>query len=420
MECQGAEPEFWRQSYYVTLSEDNQMKKVLTLLICILSIITVGFSQIQYKDEKNVLVTVQGWGKAVGDTKLSAMQNGVETIVLDMLSTPEEKLKFQEQKEAFLAEAGKYVFDYSIKRKILEKGIHDGEKYKMTMTLELLINKEELRKELENRTIIQTAKEMRKQLDNFTIMPYVDDQKSSNAFSIKKDLVYAKIGSFLQSQHIPFIGEEEIKNIEANEEIIALEKSASAASGEEDLLLQLARNTRADFYIKVVGHVDQTNVEGVSCFKVSISISVYTVMTAENIASQTGYSRPLSFSSEDASISAGIEEAVNSSMPDIMNKLFLFWKDYIKEGRPYKLVFYDYDFNEFAKIRRMLIEMSPQIKLLKKVGNIASFLVWYTGPLDELLFEVPGRIELNLKEDPTILGNTLRFFRKEPGSKEGH
>lgn len=413
MECKRAELELRRKSYHVTIEkEDNPMKKKLSFIICILFIITAAFSQLRYIDEKNVAVTVQGWGKEVGDVKMNAMQNGVETVVLDMLSTPEEKIKFQEQKETILTVANRFVFNYSIKRKLLEKGIHNGKKYKMSMTLELLINKEELRKELENRAIIQTAAEVRKKLDNFTIMPYVDEQKSSLAFSVRKDMVYAKIGSFLQNQHIPFISEEEIKNIEANEEMIALEKSASANSGEEDLLLQLARNTMADFYIKIIGHIDETKVERVSCFKVSISVSVYTVMTAENIASQTGYSRPLSLSSEDASISAGIEEAMNGSMPNIMNKLFLFWKDYIKEGRPYKLVFYDYDFNEFAGIRRMLNEMSPQVKLLKKVGNIASFLVWHTSPLDELLFEVPGRMELNLKEDPIILGNTLRFFRK--------
>lgn len=388
------------------------MRKTLIFLICIQCIIPAVIAQILSNDEKNVAVTAQGWGKKVGDTKMSAFQTGVETVVLDMLSTPEERTKFLEKKETFLVEADKYVSGYKIKRKMLENGTHRGKKYKMIMTLELIINKEELRKELENRTIIQAAKELRKQLDNFTIMPYVDEQKSSSAFSKRKDMVYAKIGSFFQNQHIPFIGEDEIKNIEANEEVIALEKSSSASNGEEDLLLQLARNTRADFYIKIVGHVDETRVEGVTCFKVSIAISVYTVMTAESIASQTGYSRSLSLSSEDTSISAGIEEAVNSSMPDIMNKLFLFWKDYIKEGRPYKLVFYDYDFSEFAEIRRVLKEMASQVKLLQKAGNIVSFLVWYNGSSDELLFEVPGRLELHLKEDPTILGNTLRFFRK--------
>jgi hypothetical protein len=388
------------------------MRKKLVFLLCILHVIPLLFSQIQYKDEKDVYVIAPGYGIKVSDAKMDAMKTGIEILIKDMLTTPEEKTKFQEQKENFLSEADKYVHNYKFKRKIQQKGKHHGKKYKIIVTLELLVNKEELRKTLEDFSIIQASKELRKQLDHFTLMPYVDEQKSARAFAVRKDMVYAKIGSFLQNQHIPFIGEEEIKNIEANEEIIALEKSSSADKGEEDLMLQLARNTNADFYIKVVGHVAETRVEGINCFKVSISITVYTVMTGENIASQTGYSRPLSLSSEDASISAGIEEAVNSTMHDIMDKLRLFWKDYVKEGRPYKLIFYDYDLSEFAKIRRVLKEMTPQVKLLKWVGNIASFIVWYNGAVDDLLFEIPGRIELNLKENPTILGNTLRFFRK--------
>jgi hypothetical protein len=147
-------------------------------------------------------------------------------------------------------------------------------------------------------------------------------------------------------------------------------------------------------------------------FKVSISISAYTVMTGENIASQTGYSRPLTLSSKDASISAGMEEAINSAMGDIMNKLRLFWKDYVADGRPYKLVFYDYSFGEVGSIRRVLQNMTNQIKLGTRAGNVTSFTVWYDGQLDDLLFEIPGRIELNLKEDPIVLGNTIRFFRE--------
>lgn len=388
------------------------MKKIIILLLFVVSMVSLSFSQVMNRDEKTVSVIAQGWGKKVGDTRMNAMKSGVEIVVKEMLSTPEEKARFREQRNDVLAGVGKYVFDYRIKRKIKQKGKRGGKKYKMIMTLELSINKEQLRKDLEDRQIIRSFRELRRQLDHFTIMPYVDEQKSSRAFVVKKDLVYAKIGSFLQNRHIPFIGEEEIKKIEADEEIIALEKSASADTGEEDLMLQLARNTRADFYIKIVGHVEETAVETVTCFKVSISITVYTVMTGENIASQTGYGRPLSLSSPDASISAGIEEAVNGTMDDILAKLRLFWKDYVKEGRPYKLVFYDYAFSEFAGIRRVLKEMNSRVKLLKKVGNIASFMIWYNGPLDELLFEVPGRMELNLKEDPAILGNTLRFFRK--------
>ncbi len=388
------------------------MRKSIILLILIAFTAALSYAQVISRDEKTVSVIAQGWGKKVGDTKIDAMRTGVETVIKGMLTTPGEQANFRQHKDALRAEAEKYVFNYKIKRKIAQKGKRLGKRYKLIMTLVLIVNKEELRKELEARGIIMSSGALRKKLDNFTLMPYVDEKKSSRAFLVKKDLVYAKIGSYLQNQHIPFIGEEEIKSIEANEEIINLEKSAAADNGEEDLMLQLARNTRADFYIKVVGHVSESVVAGTTCFKVSLSVTVYTVMTGQNIASQTGYSRPLSLSSADVSISAGIEEAVNGAMNDIMNKLRLFWKDYVKDGRPYKLVFYDYPFNEIAKIRRVLKTMSPSIKLLKKVGNIASFMVWYNGQIDDLLFEVPGRIELALKEDPTVLGNTIRFFRK--------
>jgi hypothetical protein len=389
------------------------MKQIALILVFVISLPLFTYSQVINRDEKTVTVTAQGWGKRVGDTKLDAMRTGLETVINEMLTTPLEKIKFQEQKQMLLANAEKYIFDYYIKRKIQQKGKQRGQKYKLIMTLELTVNKEELRKELESLNIIASSMDLRKKLDNFTLMPYVDEKKSSRAFLVKKDLVYAKIGSYLQNQHIPFIGEEEIKSVEQNEEIINLEKSGAADGGEEDLMLQLARNTTADFYIKIVGHVNENHVGGAVCYKVNLSVTVYTVMTGENIASQTGYSRPLSLSSPGVSIAVGIEEAVNGAMNDVMDKLRLFWKDYVRDGRPYKLVFYDYPFNEIGQIRRVLKAMTTRIKLIKRVGNVASFMVWYDGQMDDLLFEVPGRMELNVKEPPTTLGNTIRFFRKQ-------
>jgi hypothetical protein len=388
------------------------MKKITILLLFVVSVAGLPFSQVMNRDEKTVTVTAQGWGKKVGDTLMDALKSGVETVINGMLSTPGEREKFLEQRSDFMANAERYVFDYRIKRKILQKGKRGGKKYKMIMTLELMINKEQLRKDLEERKIIRSFKELRKQLDHFTIMPFVDEKKSSEDFSLKKDLVYAKVGAYFQDRGIPHIGEEEIKKIEGYEETIALEKSSSGDKGEEDIMLQMARNTLADFYIKIIGHVEETAVAGVSCFKVSISITVYTVMTTENIASQTGYSRPLSLSSHDASISAGIEEALNSSMDDVLIRMHRFWKDYVKEGKPYKVVFYDYDLSEIAALRRVLKQMATHVKLLKKSNNIASFLIWYKGQADDLLFGMPGRAELHLKEDPVMLGNTIHFFRK--------
>ncbi|MCP4155813.1 MAG: hypothetical protein GY757_49265 [bacterium] len=389
------------------------MKKHTIFCLIILCTIGTAFSQGLSRADNTISLTARGWGKNRAETKLDAIKRGVETVVLDMLTTTEEKQNFREKGKLILEDANKYIFDYKIKRTIKEKGKLREKKYNWTMTLKLKIKIGELRKDLEFNGIILSSKELMKKLYNFKIMPYVDEKKSSPGFVSKKDIVYAKIGAYFQNHHIPFIGEEEIRKSESNEEIIALDKSFSANLGEEDLLLQLARNTRADFYIKIVGHIDETQFEGIAGVKTSISITIYTVMTAENIASQTGYSPSYSLSSRALSVSAGIEKAISSSMHDIINKMRLFWKDYAKGGRPYQVILYDYSLGEFARIRRVLKEMVTQIRLDKKVGNVTSFTVWYKKPLEELLFELPARVELNQKEDPIIIGNTVRFFRKE-------
>lgn len=387
------------------------MKNVLCLLLVIAYTFTFSFS-----DEKHVLVVARGWGKKVSGTKLNAERNGVESLVNDMLTTEEERANFRDKKKMVLAEADKYVQNYRIKQKIKQSGKHRGKKYKLIMTLELKINKEELRKDLVTYGIILSSKALKESLDNFTIMPFVDEKKSSPEFSEKKDQVYARIGSYLQNQDISYIGEEEIRNIQANEELIALDRSSSADMGEEDLLLQLARNTKADFYIKVVGIVEESYTHGNAGYKTGIAITAYTVMTGETIASQTGHSPAYSLSSRGTSVSAGIEKAVDGAMHDIINNMRRFWKNYIKDGKPYKLIFYDFSFNELRKIRNMLKEMNPdgRLKMDKKAGNMASFTIWYKGQKDDLLFEVPGRLDelrLPLKEDPDFIGNTIRFFR---------
>jgi len=389
------------------------MMKKLFILFAILLFTISAFTQIVPIDEKTVKVTARGYGDKMDDTKQIAFENGIDIVINDIITMSEEKMKYQQNKISLLKEAEKYITNYKVKKKIKADGEYKGEDYDLIVTLEMTVNKDYLRKDLETMGIIKSSKDLRKQLDNFSIMPKISEDNSSEVFIENKNIASARIASYLQNQHIPVIGEEEIEDIQKNEEILNLTKSEAAQNGEEDIALQIARNTHADFYIKVIGKVEKAIKDGFKAFKVNVTISAYTVMTGEHIASQTGYSQPYTLSSKDASISAGIEEAINSSMDDIMNKLRLFWKDYVADGRPYKLVFYDYPFGELAKIRRTLKNMSNRIKLAKKAGNIASFIIWYDGQIDDLLFEVPGRINLSLKEDPTLLGNTIRFYREE-------
>jgi len=391
------------------------MKKIFVAALLLVSVVVGVMAQIEPIDEKTAWITSIGYGNKAEDTKLDAAMNAVQKYVEDLLTMQDEKQKFQQNKKVFLAQATKYIYEYSIKTNVEAKGkLPDGRSYKRTMTFKMKVNTEEIRKDLETMGIIASSKDLQKQLDNFTIMAFVDEKKSDQTFMQFKDIAETKISSYLQNQHIPTVNADEIKEVEGKRELINLMKSTVADTGEEDPILQLSRMTNADIYVKVIGRLEEMRVEGQLAYKATITINAYAVMTAEQIASQTGYSKPMSLSSKSVSVSAAIEESINSAMSDIMNKLRLFWKDYAADGKPYVIVLTDYPFAEQGQIRTVLKEISEnRIKLGKKAGNNTSFTIWYKGQIDDLVFDLPGRIEMNLKEDPSILGNTVFFFRQK-------
>ncbi len=386
------------------------MKKIVVVaLLCVSAILSV-VAQIEPIDEKTAWITSIGYGNKTEDTKLDSAKNAVDKYVSDLLTMTDEKQKYQQNKVAFLAQSAKYIYEYQIKTNVESKGTTpDGRKYKKTMTFKMKVNTEEIRKDLETMGIIAGSKNLRQQLDNFTIMPYLDEEKSDATFMKYKDIAETKISSYLQNQHIPTINADEIKKVEQKKELINLVKSTAADTGEEDIMLQMSRMTNANIYIKVIGRLEKVLTKGVEGYKGTITINAFDVMTAEQIASQTGYSDVMTMTSATVSASAAIEQAVNSAMSDIMNKLRLFWKDYVADGAPYTIILKDFSFSEQGQIRNILKEMG-RIKLGKRAGNNTSFTLWYKGQLDDLVFDLPGRINFEIK-DPEILGNTVFFYR---------
>lgn len=388
------------------------MKKIVVVALLCISAVVGMMAQIEPIDEKTAWITSIGYGNKAEDTKLDSAKNAVDKYVSDLLTMTDEKQKYQQNKNTFLAQSAKYIYEYKPITNIETKGkTPDGRTYKRTMTFKMKVNTEEIRKDLETMGIIAGSKDLRKQLDNFTIMPYVDTERSDALFLQYKDIAETKISSYLQNQHIPTVNVDEIKSVEQKKELINLMKSTASDVGEEDIMLTMARGTNADLYIKVIGRLEKILVSGQTGYKATITINAFAVMTAEQIASQTGYGKPLTMSSATASISATVEEAVNSAMSDIMNKLRLFWKDYVADGNPYVIILKDFSFSEQSQIRNILKDMG-RIKLGKRAGNNTSFTLWYKGQIDDLVFDLPGRISFDIK-DPEILGNTVFFYRQQ-------
>jgi len=197
--------------------------------------------------------------------------------------------------------------------------------------------------------------------------------------------------------------------------MLAMIKGSAGQEGEEDPALQIARNTPADIFIKITARIETGDYRGNTTKKVVLTVGAYTVMTGEFIGSGQGMSEPLALSSDGASVGAGIDQAMNQAMTRVMDRLTSFWRDYTKNGRPIKLVFTDFSFGDIRWVREALQVIASDQKRLKAAGNVSEYMVWYEGSAEDLMYELYDVLmahDVPLSEDPVMISNTIRFYRK--------
>ncbi len=374
-------------------------------------------AQIEILDEKTVIVTARGTAEGSKRKKVreemafeEAMLNAIRIVVNDMLRQEEDRQAFDEVRDEFFAKRDQYVYNYSYVR----KNNYDKPIYKTTVTLEVRINRDRIRQILIEMDIIEAADDVREELDRFTIMPYLDVMESDAEALEYKDLFYTHVRVYFEDQNIPTVGEQEARAIEMDEELVNLSKGSAGAEGEEDMILQLSRNTPADIFVKIVARIESGTYGGATTKKVILSVGAYNAMTGEFIGSNDGYSEPLALSGDQASIGAGIDQAMNMAMPKVMDRITSFWREYLRNGRPVKVIFTDFSFDDIRHIREGLRTMTNDQKRMTAAGNVAEFMVWYDGSVEDLMYEVYDLLRaynMSLNEDPAIVANSIRFYR---------
>jgi hypothetical protein len=376
-------------------------------------------AQITVLDEKTVKVEARGMIDGIKSKKKreglafkKAKENAVLMVVNDMLREADEVAAFEKIKEEFLEASDTYIQHASYKH----KANYDKPAYQTTVVLDVRIDRDLLQKELIKRGIIAAAADVRKELDRFAIMPYLDVAGSSDEALKYKELFYTRVRVFFEDQNIPTVGQDEAMAIEMDEEMLAMAKGSAGKEGEEDPALQIARNTPADIFIKITATVESGTYAGNVTKKVILTVGAYNVMTGEFIGSGQGFSEPMALSSEGASVGAGIDQAMNSAMTRVMDRVTSFWRDYVKDGRPIKLVFTDFTFEDTRWIRKSLQELAKDQKRLKAAGNVSEYMVWYDGSAEDLMYELYDVfVDNNVPqaEDPVLISNTIRFYRQK-------
>jgi hypothetical protein len=96
---------------------------------------------------------------------------------------------------------------------------------------------------------------------------------------------------------------------------------------EEDPGYQLALALGSDVYIVFAGLVHQSN-------KVTMQIKAYETTTGRLLGTETGYS-----ASRPGPAEPLVEEAVNSAIDKVLQRLVNYWQDDVKKGIQYKLIF---------------------------------------------------------------------------------
>ncbi len=371
-------------------------------------------AQIEVIDEKLVRVTASGHAEKgrrktrERNARDMALRNAVEQVVNDLLRDAVEREAFANVQGDFYQDVNRYIQDYSFKKK------NDDNK-RMNVVLSVVVNKDLIQQTLVQLGVIQAAKEARRELDRFTIMPYLDEANSSPEALKYKELFYTRVRVFFEDQGIPTVGQEEVAAAESDEEYLAKVKGSVGEAGDEDPALMVARNTPADILVKITATIETGSYGGAVTKKVILTIGAYTVMTGEFIGSGDGFSEPLALSSESASVAAGIDQAMNNAMSRVMDRISSFWRDFVKEGRPIKLIFTDFDFGDIRWVRDALKTLVNDQKRLKAAGNVSEFMVWYDGSAEDLmytLYDVFQEHDVPLAEDPVLISNTIRFYKK--------
>ncbi len=399
------------------------MKRIQQSLIWVLAIVFIagGFgkvlAQVEMLDERTAIVTARGVAEGMKKKKdreavafERAMDNAVIMVVNDMLRESDERKRFEEIQDQFLVKRDEVIQNFSY----ISKNNYDKPHYKTTITLEVRLNRDRLRQMLIDWNIIKAADDVREELDRFSIMPYIDTANSDPEALEYKDLFYTRVRVFFEDQNIPTIGLDEATALEADEQFVALQKSSTGEEGVEDAILTISRATPADIFVKITPRIETGKYGGATTKKVILSVGAYSAMTGEFIGSNQGFSEPLAMSSDGASVGAAIDQAMNAAMPRVMDVITSFWRDYAKNGRPVKLIFTDFSFDDIRNVRSALQDMTNDQKRLKAAGNVTEYMVWYDGDVEELMYDLYDALRaynIPLSEDPAMVANSIRFYR---------
>jgi hypothetical protein len=280
-----------------------------------------------------VTVNATGLGKndkeAILDLRKCAINFVLNLGTDPLLSTPAAKNQFTGMAEEFFGNASinKYISweantVVSAVRTRLPNG-RDG----MKITKSVRVNKKQLTDDLSAKGIIFSHEELSDAVGMPTIMVIPEVNKDQTPLQVFEANPLAKhaaavIESYLTARKYDVVVPRAIDQIN---EMTRLHGDIKGA--EEDMGYQLALALGSDIYIVFAGTAYENN-------KVTLQIRAYETTTGRLLGTETGYS-----ASRPGPAEPLVEEAVNSAIDKVLQRLVNYWQDDVKKGIQYKMIF---------------------------------------------------------------------------------
>jgi len=337
-------------------------------------------------------VKKQGLLRAIEDSKKSAIYFLLFGSTDPLLKNKDEIDKFKILETSFynldnISDFITYEDSKLMKKVTIEngKGIKVVKRYK--------INKEELKKNLQNKNVLELSSDLTLKLGNPVILVIPSVKKGESPIKVLlKNQIYKHAASVIES----FLTSREYDVI-VPEQIEALESLNTAqldlSDREDDYAYQLALSIGSDIYIEFSGIEEKA---GYGTKKYAATVRAYESTTARILGTETGYSK-----ARKGELMLCVEEAINDALDKVLSRVNNYWKKDIKDGVQYKLVFNmssEFDDDENEEIQYALMDAIDDIAKKSKENILTMKTMDYSIWCDPLKYNKSSQVYRFLKK----------------------
>lgn len=326
-------------------------------------------------DPERVRVIAEGLGEKYDFAILEGKMTAVWRVVQELAQTPEEKSKFEANKEKVYARAKQFVESSKvIERTRTEEG-------KIKVKLETVVSKKRLEGFLVSMGIITPREEIIEVLEMPT-MAVIPDKSVGEAEWV--EFAANHVASYLTKKKF------EVLNPESLDQLFEMAQQVKALEGiPEDETARIALAIGADIYITFEAKAETGYVGRDKTIKGTASVKAYETTTARLLGTATGFSKNYAWTpGGDRKV---VVEALSDATDKVITNIMDYWKSDIRKGKQFLIMLYgNFRGAEGMKTRREVYSALRSItKTFKQniaTGKTLTYRVWFEGSNTELLF----------------------------------